>query len=191
MQCLTWAFSKPHGSQQEPFSSIALWSRSWPQQLPLPCQACLGAVGGVGLCSQSTSPCSAMGSSAKGASEGLRQQRLGTAARVERQVDITSHPKSSMATFPSSPAQSPGSSQVFPGTSPLHWEQQNHLWLGRCCIHPALTGHGPSLAMPRCPGLPAAPGAHVQAWRESSIRSLWQDPKFSCLSRQRPDKSVS
>lgn len=97
MQCLTWAFSKPRGSKQEPYSSTALWSKSWPQQLPPPCQAPLGAAGGAGLPSQSTSACSAMGSSAQGASEGLRQQRLGTAARVERQVDITSHPKSSIA----------------------------------------------------------------------------------------------
>lgn len=35
MQCLTWAFSKPHGSQQEPFSSAAFQSRSWLQQLPM------------------------------------------------------------------------------------------------------------------------------------------------------------
>lgn len=143
MQCLTWAFSKPRGSKQEPYSSTALWSKSWPQQLPPPCQAPLGAAGGAGLRSQSTSARSAVGSSAQGASEGLRQQRLGTAARVERQVDITSHPKSSTAALPSSLCLlSPldPSLQVFPWTSPLHWEQLNHLWLlGHRYIHPTLS----------------------------------------------------
>lgn len=175
MQCLTWAFSKPHGSQQESFSSTALWSRSRLQQLPPPCQAPLGAAGGAGLCSQITPPCSAMGSSAKGASVGLRQQRLDMAARLARQVDVTSHPNSSIATFPSSPRLlSPldPSLQVFPG------KQRNHLWfLGRCCIHPAPSRRGASLAMPRCPGPPAMPRAHVQAWHESSIGSLWRDPR--------------
>lgn len=33
MQCLTWAFSKPRGSQQEPFTSPARWSRSCSQRL--------------------------------------------------------------------------------------------------------------------------------------------------------------
>lgn len=46
MQCLAWAFSKPRGSKQEPFSSTALWSKSWPQRLPPPSQAPLGAAGG-------------------------------------------------------------------------------------------------------------------------------------------------
>lgn len=33
MQCLTWAFSKPRGSQQEPFTSPARWSRSCSRRL--------------------------------------------------------------------------------------------------------------------------------------------------------------
>lgn len=194
MQCLTWAFSKPHGSQQEPFSSTALWSRSWPQQLPPPRQAPLGAAGGAGLCWQSTSPCSAMGSSAKGASEGLRQQRLGTAASGKAGgCHLSSQKQHCRLSFLSPPVQSPG---FF--SAGLPWHTSLELGATKSSVAPWSLLFSPCAVMARTkPGhatLPRAPRC-AQGTRAGVPRKLHQEPaagsKVQPLSHQRPGKSIS
>jgi len=75
------------------------------------------------------------------------------------------------------PAQSPGSSSVrLPSDISLALgatKSSAAPWppLSSPCAVTAWT----SLAMPRCPGLRTVPRAHVQAWHDSSIRSLRQD----------------
>lgn len=192
MQCLTWASSKPHGIQQERFSSTALWSRSWPQQLPPPCQAPLGAAGSAGLRPQSTS---AMGFSAKGASraetaEAGRSSKGGKAGGCH----LPSQKQHRYLSFLSLPAQPPGSSSAG-----LPWDISLALGTIKPSVAPWSLLYSPRSATARMePGraaLPRAvpvPRAHSQAWHESkgAVGSLWQDPRFNCLSYPRLGKSI-
>lgn len=171
MQCLTWAFSKPHGSQQQPFSFPALWSRSEPRRLPPPHPAPLGAAGGA-LAEHLSLLC-------RGLLRARSITRAETVVRVGRQVDITSRPKSSTAALPSSPHLLSCISAGLPCDISLA------LGAIKSSVAPRVLRCSPCTVAARTEPAHATPRARVRARRGSSIGSPWQDPRFNRLSEVR------